>query len=193
MNDLEQFITGGAEILGSPRAVDTSIGPAIQYNGTTDAIILPDNPIIGLRKFSLELVFRPDFEGLREQRIFHLGESRGDRVLIETRLVGAGEWFLDTFISSGGSSCTLFNKETRHQLGKWYHLALVVDGRRMTNYVDGRRENRGELDFKPLTGGRTSIGVRLNRVCWFKGCFHGVRITPDVLGPTDFLTVEHYK
>jgi len=189
MNNLEQFIRGGAEIVGSPQVVETSIGPAIQFNGATDAIILPDNPIIGLSKFSLELVFRPEIGGLPEQRIFHLGDSRGDRALIETRLPGDGEWFLDTFISSGGSSCTLFNKETRHQLGNWYHLAMIVDGHRMTNYVNSKMENHDVLDFNPLTGGRGSIGVRLNRVCWFKGCFFMVRITPELLDPADFMTV----
>jgi hypothetical protein len=35
------------------------------------------------------------------------------------------------------------------------------------------------VPFTPLNGGRTSIGMRLNRVFWFKGIIHTVRILPE--------------
>jgi hypothetical protein len=56
----------------------------------------------------------------------------------------------------------------------------------MTHYVDGERELTGEVEFPPMTTGRTSIGVRQNRVSWFKGAIAEVRFTPVAL-PADQL------
>jgi acetyl esterase/lipase len=57
----------------------------------------------------------------------------------------------------------------------------------MSHYVDGVLEATGAVAFKPLGRGRTSIGVRQNRVSWFKGRIHTIRITGRVLKPSDFL------
>ncbi len=127
-------------------------------------------------------------DGPEEQRIFHLGTVSGDRVLVETRLPGNDEWFLDTFIASGASNRTLFNRDKRHPLGQWYHLALVFDGTVMRNYVNGIKENMGRIDFSAHQDGSTSIGVRLNKVCWFRGLFSRIRISERALKPKDFIS-----
>jgi hypothetical protein len=53
----------------------------------------------------------------------------------------------------------------------------------MTQYVDGARELSGPVAFHALGAGQTSIGVRQNRVSWFKGRIRTIRITPDALAP----------
>ncbi len=73
-----------------------------------------------------------------------------------------------------------------HPVGKWYHVALVVDDGKMVNYVNGKVELEGDLDFGPINTGETSIGVRLNRVSWFKGAVYTVLITPRALNPDEF-------
>ncbi len=50
----------------------------------------------------------------------------------------------------------------------------------MSHFVDGVRE-LGEVPFQPLGTGRTSTGVRQNRVSWFKGRIHRVDIAPTAL------------
>ncbi len=70
--------------------------------------------------------------------------------------------------------------------GKWYHVALVVDDGKIVNYVNGKVELEGDLDFGPINTGETSIGVRLNRVSWFKGAVYIVLITPRALKPDEF-------
>ena len=40
------------------------------------------------------------------------------------------------------------------------------------------RELSGPTTFVPLRGGRTSLGVRQNRVSWFKGRIHSIRVSP---------------
>ena len=60
----------------------------------------------------------------------------------------------------------------------------------MTHYVDGVEQGSGAVSFRAACrAGRTSIGVRQNRVSWFKGRIHTVRITPSALSPEQLLTV----
>ena len=73
-------------------------------------------------------------------------------------------------------------------LAQWYHVALVFDGRTMTHYVDGKAEMSGPLTITPLAQGKTSLGVRLNRVFWFKGAISRVRFTNRALTPKEFMT-----
>lgn len=71
-------------------------------------------------------------------------------------------------------------------LGDWAHVALVPEGGTMKHYVNGQLELQGDLDFRPINSGRTSIGVRLNKVHWYKGAIGSIRITPQALNPETF-------
>ena len=175
------------DVDGRPVVVDGPYGSAIEFNGAGDALFVESNPLAGLEAFTVEMVFRPDAGGLPEQRFFHLGEVNGDRVLFETRLTEDGHWYLDTFISSGDSNRPLLNESHLHPVGQWYHLALTCDGQQEVNYVNGIQEASGSIDFVPLLGGQTSIGVRLNRVCWFRGAIGRIRFSAGVLDPDEFM------
>jgi len=187
LDNLEALAGYALEVSGRPLVVDCPYGKAIEFDGRKDAVFIDANPLAGLESFTVELVFRPDAGGLAEQRFFHLGEADGDRVLFETRLTDDGHWYLDTFISSGASVCPLLNEGILHPVGEWYHLALTCDGREETNFVNGVKEASGAIDFASMEGGRTSLGVRLNRVCWFKGAIGRIRFSPEVLTPEEFM------
>ncbi|MFH1569784.1 MAG: LamG-like jellyroll fold domain-containing protein [Gemmatimonadota bacterium] len=176
------------EILGSPRP---TAGPggrrALAFDGAADALLLPVHPLAGVATFTVEIEFRPDAGGLAEQRFLHLQEADSDnRILLETRLRGE-EWFLDTFVLSGPAQQTLFAEGCRHRLGRWYCAAAVYDGVELRHYVDGQLELAGPLAYTPARAGVTSVGVRCNRVCWFKGAISRVRCTPAALAPPDLL------
>lgn len=175
-------------VIGDPKVTKAPGGKAVLFDGVGDGLQVNANPIAGARAFTIEAVFRPDAGGAKEQRWLHVQDSAADnRVLLETRTAG-GEWFLDTFIKSGAGSRTLYAENFRHPLGRWYHVALVYDGAVMRHYVDGREELSGPLAVGPLGEGRTSIGVRLNRVHWFKGAVGRVRFTPRALAPREFMS-----
>ena len=132
-------------------------------------VVQPRTPIAGARAFTIEAVFRPDPNGNKEQRWFHVQQDNSEnRVLLETRLDG-DHWFLDTFIKSGENSHALFAENFKHPVGAWYHVALVYDGTEMRHYVDGEKELAAPLSISPLDQGQTSMGVRMNRLYWFKG------------------------
>ena len=173
---------------GTPRVVPTEIGDAAEFNGTSDGLFLDAHPLVGLGRFTVEALFRPSADGPTEQRFLHFEEAEtGNRMLLETRLQPDGRWCLDTFLRHGEASLTLIDRSLLHPSGGWHTVALTFDGETMTHYVDGARELSGAVAFKPLAQGRTSIGVRQNRVSWFKGRIRLIRITSDVVPPSRLL------
>ena len=185
LNNLQQFAQDGVERLGSPAVVQTEIGPAVQFNGVSDALLIARNPIAGLQQFTVEVLLSPDAEGPVEQRFFHIQErSAENRALLELRLNG-GRWALDTYLRYGTSQLTLLDPARTQPASTWHVAALTYDGRRMVHYVDGVEQASGEVAFTPLTEGQVSIGARQNRVSWFKGRIHTIRVTPSALAPAD--------
>ncbi len=170
-------------VLGAPRFVDDGVGPAACFNGKDDGLIIPTIPIAGWDKFTIEVLFRPDADGAEAQRFMHLQDERESRALIEIRLTPAGQWSLDTFLLSGEHSLPLLDMAKLHPAGHWYWVALVYDGKNEAHFVDGTKEMEGEVTIAPMTKGQTSLGVRLNKVFWFKGCIREVRFSPMALDP----------
>lgn len=175
-------------VLGEPRVVDTPVGKAIEFDGVDDALFVDVHPLAGAQTFTWEAIFRPD-GGQPEQRWFHLQESGTEnRLLFEIRVID-GQWCLDSYGHSGEAQQALMNRNSLHPLGAWYHVATVYDGRQFSNYVNGRLEGAADVRFAPHGPGRSSIGVRINRVNYFKGAIHLARFTRRALSPAEFLAV----
>jgi hypothetical protein len=176
------------QVLGAPKLIETPQGKALEFDGKQDGIIVAANPLADAERFTLEVIFRPEAGGPKEQRFVHLQEAGSEnRILIEARLTEDNRWFLDTFIRSGETDQTLYAEKFLHPVGKWFQAALVFDGREMRHYVNGVREMAAPIHYRPLKAGQTSLGVRLNRVFWFKGAIRKVRFTHGALAPADFL------
>jgi len=176
-------------VLGTPRVVETPAGKAIEFDGVDDALFVDVHPLAGAAAFTWEAIFRPD-GGNREQRWFHLQENGSEnRMLFEIRVVD-DRWFLDSFNQSTTGSATLMNKSSLHPLGAWYHVAAVYDGKVFTNYVNGVKDGEAEVALSPQGAGRSSIGVRINQVYYFKGAIHSARFTRRALAPSEFQKVR---
>jgi hypothetical protein len=179
---LDRIAGMAVTVEGTPLVVQTDVGPAIEFNGLTDGLFLDINPLAGLRAFTIEVVFQPAADGPDEQRFLHVEEAKtGNRALIELRMPPGGMWCLDTYLQSGEARLTLIDRTARHDAARWHVAALTYDGRTMAHSVNGVQEQRGAVQFAPLGEGRTSIGVRQNRVSWFKGRIRTIRITPEAL------------
>jgi hypothetical protein len=186
---LERIGGHAVTVLGEPRVVTVPGGRAVEFDGVDDGLVVGVNPLAGLARFTVEILFEPAVDGAEEQRFLHFEEeTTGNRGLIELRLLPGG-WCLDTFLRHQDASLTLIDRALLHPAGRWHTAALVYDGRTMSHYVDGARELSGEVAFKPLGPGQTSIGVRLNRRSWFKGRIRTIRITADVLAAGRMLRV----
>jgi hypothetical protein len=187
LGDLNAASGVAASKSGNPLTVDSPFGSAVQFDGKQDGLFIDSNPLVNLRQFTVEVIFRPDPEGLAEQRFLQMGEVDGERLMMETRLTEDNHWYLDSYIKSGDSSTALIDKNRLHPTGEWHHLAVVVDEGKMDTFVAGKKELEGRIRFAPFKSGRTSIGVRLNKVYWFKGVIARVRVTSRCLNPNEFI------
>ena len=175
-------------ITGDPKTISSPYGNSVWFDGVGDSIHLTDNPLKNFQTFTIEVMIKPDFKGPLEQRFLHIGEINSDRILIETRTTPEGQWYLDTYIQSGPSQKTLIEPEFVHPIGKWYHVALTLDkDGTMKNYVNGKFELEGHVDYSPLEG-EMSIGSRRNKVSWYKGAINKIRISKEVVKPEEFIS-----
>ena len=179
-------------VLGQPKVIDSPVGKAVEFDGVDDALFIDSHPLAGAEAFTWEAIFRPD-GGATEQRWFHLSErdpttglDTENRMLFEIRVAG-DKWFLDSYGQSGVASKALMNRAALHPLGAWYHVAAVYDGREFSNYVNGVREGAAILQLNPHGPGHASVGVRINKVFYFKGAVHAARFTRRALSPAEFL------
>jgi hypothetical protein len=191
LRDATQVAGHATEVLGTPRVSAGGTETALVFDGKGDGVFVPANPLAGWSSFTIEVRFLPDGSGgpagsvKEEQRFLHLEDGLKHRVLMETRVTPDKQWSLDTFLfQDANHKLTLLDRTRLHPTDRWYWVALVYDGTRMSHYVNGVLELEGVVAFAPMSAGRTSIGVRQNRVSWFKGAISEVRFTPAALPAT---------
>lgn len=191
LDNLEAIGGHPVTVVGDPVVVEDPEGKAIEFDGVDDALFIDAHPLAGMSEFTVEIIFRPAAGGSPEQRFFHMQEDGSEcRVMFETRLVGKERWFLDSFINTGREKVALYAEGHRHALGEWHHAAMVVGAGTFKHFVNGKLELEQGLDYLVQKPGRTSIGVRINRVDWFKGAIRKIRFTPRPLAPEAFLGVK---
>jgi hypothetical protein len=176
-------------ILGEPAVVAGPDGKAVHFNGTTDGLFVPVNPLAGWSQFTVEVLFQPEEGGLEAQRFVHVQDPVW-RVMIETRLDGKGGWWLDTFLGNNTKGQPLIDPKRVHPTGRWYWIAVRYDGKRMAHFINGEKELEADTMFGPMTAGKVSLGVRQNKVYWFKGSIGEVRFHPAALAPEALQRVE---
>jgi len=176
----------GITVLGNPEIIDSPYGKAVHFDGEDDGILVDKMPLKGFSEYTIEMQIRFD-GGNWEQRYFHTGKiQKGeDRSLMEMR-ANKDTWYLDGMFESKGKWVVLMDSTLVHPLGKWYHIAFTVKDGYQATYVDGQKELEGHEAFAPFYEGATSIGVRQNKVSWFKGAIYSIQITDKALIPSDF-------
>ena len=181
---------------GHPQIIDTPMGKATQFNGVDDALFIDNQPLAGVKHFTFEALFRPD-GGAAEPRWFYLaGEEPtpaaakpiNPRFTFEIRVVG-NEWYLDTFVVGPGYRQTLAFPEKRFPVGYWYAVAQSYDGHMYRSYVNGVLQGEAAIAFTPQGPGRASVGVRINRMNYFKGAIREARFSDWALKPAQMLQV----
>ena len=157
--------------------VQTDAGPAVEFDGADDGLVL-------------------DVESARRAaRVHHRGRlssrqptARGtalpalrrrrhseNRALIELRMLPGGRWCARHLPAARRRRLTLLDRERTHPAGRVARGGADLR-RQDDDALRGRRARRarGDVAFTPLAAGRTSIGVRQNRVSWFKGRIRAV-------------------
>lgn len=178
-------------VYGEPQVATEAGSKALIFNGTSDGLLVPVNPLAGWAQFTVEVLIKPDGVGVEEQRFMHIQDSREARIMIETRVYKNKQWALDTYLfADRNNNRPLLDKTMLHPTDQWHWVALVYDGKKMTNYINGVKELEGEVAFPPMLTGQLSIGVRQNLVYWYKGAIREVRFHPTALAPIALQRVE---
>jgi len=176
------------KVSGNPKLTDSSYGQAVWFDGEDDGLWLNELPLKELTEFTVEMIFCPDSaQPPFEQRMLHIGEDRGDRMLLELRAV-EGNWYFDGYAASGANKKALIDEQLTHPIGEWYHVAFVVTPNSLTTFVNGQQELTEAFPFLPILTGATSIGTRIDKRSWFKGAIYKIKITPQAIKPIDFMT-----
>jgi len=182
---------GIKELYGTPKLIDTRLGAAVEFDGEDDGVLLNSVPVAGMEEFTIEMIFKPYGNAAFEQRFLHMGEFRGARIMFESRVNEDNTWYFDAFVHLGdkANSKALIDPSKTHPTDHWYNLTLVVGRDGIESCVNGVKECSYPLPYRPvISGGTSSVGVRQNLVCWFKGAVFKIKITPRKLLPEEFLT-----
>jgi hypothetical protein len=189
------------EIGGNPTALFSS--PSINdskellFDGIDDGIIVDGNPIDEADSFTVEIIFKPESSGQEnhEQRFFHImnPELPEKRILMELRLYENQTWALDGFICCNESKCVLLDASLNHPADKWYHAALVYNNGSLKNFVNGKLELQGEVNYEPITNGKISLGMRMNQISFFKGKIKQIMFSKKALSAEEFSIPEYIK
>ena len=191
LNDTKQIGNLHPVILGNPEIKNEGKEHSIYFNWKTDGLVMPGIPIEGWSQFSIEVLFKPDGDGTTDPRFIHFEDTARNRGTFELRLTKEGQWYFDGFLKNGKTNkgLALIDSTKLHPVNKWYWAALVFDGKKMYSYINGQKELEGEIDFPPMTTGNISLGVRLNKVNWFKGQLREIRFHNTVLNEK---SLQHY-
>jgi hypothetical protein len=183
VKDTRQIGKFSPTVLGNPAVKVEGKDSAIYFNGATDGLVIPTIPIEGWPLFTIEVLFKPDSDGPVAPRFIHFEDTSLNRGTFELRLTKNSQWYLDGFLKNGKTNKghTLIDSTKLHPANQWHWAALVYDGHKMYSYINGRRELEGEMNFPPMTKGNISLGVRLNKVNWFKGQIREIRFHPEAL------------
>lgn len=185
LDNLQEIGGNAPTVWGEPQLKNAGRAgePALEFDGVDDGLLVPNIPFAGSRQFTIEILFQPSDSGSPAQRFLHAEDSKGARALIELRLDGRGEWWLDTFIVTDvqGGGVTLIDPARRHPTGRWHWAALRYDGRTMAHFVNGVKELERGVTFQSFGQGATSLGVRQNKVYWYKGAIREVRFHAEAL------------
>jgi len=188
------------KVEGSPQLVVSPVGKAVQFNGKDTALLFPSRPLVGAKAFTIEAIFRPE-GGDFQQRWMHIAETDpatgldanpagtadpNPRFMFEVRVV-KDQWYLDAFVQSKSGSKALAFPEKLHPINQWYAVEQTYDGKTYRSYVNGVLEGEGDVAFTPHGVGHMMVGVRMNRVNYFKGSVALARFTDHALAPGEFL------
>jgi hypothetical protein len=178
-NSIGEHVT---EVVGAPRLVPDGARQALCFDGERDALFVHVNPLEGWREFTVQVLFKPDGTGKEEQRFLHVEDDQQHRLLIETRVNPDRSWSLDTFLrKDDDNKLTLLDRRQSQPADQWYWAALVYDGMTMRHFVNGEKQLEGRVSFPKMSAGKVSLGVRQNKVHWFKGCIAEVRFSPSAI------------
>jgi hypothetical protein len=190
INNITSIAGHNTTVIGSPKVIETDKGKAVYFDGIDDALVVDALAISrDANAFTIEVIIRPDPNGREsEQKFLHIQENNSsNRIVLLAGQGGDNSWYFDSFVRVGEGKQNLWDTSKTHPAGNWYNAAIVCDGKRLGNYVNGALELKGPLQLLPFSEGKTAIGAKISGQSPFKGAILKIRFTPGALKPREFL------
>lgn len=187
--DLSSYKNDGG-IIGNPQKVDGIFGSALEFNGTTDSVEIPDSDSLAITKaITLEMWVKLPNDG-----------ANTNNVGIEKGGWEAGEYSLYVFYVPGNGSAMQFKDlpeacadANSGFLGpnlkddQWHHIAGTWDGEVISVYTDGDLSVSVDCGSGPLDKNSKSvyIGARNGSERFLTGVVDEVRIYDRALSESE--------
>jgi len=126
--------------------------------------------------------------GSEKQKVIHIQDDKGTRVIIEMTQYPGGLWAFEAgtkaYIDGQPVESYLYDKGRRNATDAWYWLAVTWDGKQMSGYINGQMVRSLPVKTLPLRSAcLTGIGVRITKTDAFRGKIREIRLTPAALSP----------
>jgi len=161
------FGNNDGALVGDPKIVQGKVGDALEFNGTSDYVEIPDDESLDLwDSYTLEAW------------IYQL-ESRSSRIIDKITAGTSDGPHLDTHPGTKLRSCAgnCISTEIDYSLETWVHAVNTFDDGQVKLYIDGSVEGEGEVN-SPLPGNSLSVKIAAdsNGQNLFLGIIDEVRI-----------------
>lgn len=198
LDNLKEISGHKVTFTGSPVVVQTDFGAAMQFNGVKDKILVDSNPIGDVKEFTVEMVFKPDaaFSSNSDPRFLHIQDPNDPlekRVMMELRIDAKNQCYLDGYIKTDKANLTLIDATLTHPTGVWHHAAITYANDTLTTWFNGKKELSGRVLFGQAilnTGGKTSLGARMNDRNYYKGLIKAIKVTRKAIAPDQFFYLK---
>ena len=195
LDNLVEINRHTVQVYGDPQVIDTKFGKGIEFDGTDDGIYILTNPLADAKYFTIETIIKINdvYPANAEPRYFHIedGDDSNRRLTMELRLNNKHEWYFDGFLkASGNGSVGLMDETLTHPINGWEHCALTYDNGLFRTFVNYKQELENNWGSKLLPFGnntKMSVGMRMNKVNHFNGIIQRIRISKNVLDPSEFM------
>jgi hypothetical protein len=177
------------ETIGAPRVVETAHGRAVAFAGDPDGLLLSGpSPISGAGEYTVEALVFITAGGSEKQKVIHIQDETGTRVIIELSQYPGGLWAYETgtkaYLDGKPVETYLSIKGRRYPTERWYWLAVSWDGKQMNSYINGEKFLTKPVNTLPLCDACvTGIGVRASKRDSFSGQIREIRLTRAALAP----------
>jgi len=170
-------------VMGAPTVTAMDAGTAVCFDGTQDGLVLATNPIQGMQAFTIEALVFPEFTGVSDVRLIHVGDANANnpRVVMEMRSDVSGNWHALAVFNWNRTNTTIEDTNNIHPSGQWYWLTITYDGQIARVYVNGVLENSRNLTFGSVAAASVSLGARPTGPFYYPGCMRDVKFFGSAL------------
>ena len=162
------------KLVGPPRSVDGKFGKALEFNGKSDYIVVPNHPDLVLQSgVTYAAWFKPSETINPGNNVYRLLSKNNDYFLMFNFGQVGHMAFL---VREPGGDHTIYSTTQEWVEGTWYHVAAIFDGKEVKLFINGEMESHLAFNGK---GGDAGLDLWIggdDLPAFFPGIIDDVRV-----------------